>query len=103
MTKLEDKAARIVPDPANRRLYVGSTPTPLSASGAQLINNQAVASGSIIVGSGSYISPAGTTVTTGLVPVGWTVKAVWGATNGAADYSNTKGAVIFRYHKFYPP
>jgi len=97
--------AHIEANPKNDKLYVGWTNSPATASGAQFVNNQSVASGAIILGSGSYINPTTkTTVSVGVVPANATVKAVWntGITKGTQTGA-VKGAIDVLYWKFYTP
>ena len=89
---------------ANERLYGGWTTAPGTASGAQIFNDYAAASGATVIGSGAYVSIGDNALNVEKdVPPGATFKFVWRFGNSTEDYSSYKAAAVLRYWKYYNP
>lgn len=74
-------------------LYVGATQNPSIASGSQIINYKPTGgSGSQLVATGAY-----------LVPVGWTVKAVYAHSQTLEAPGKVTGAILYEYIKYFIP
>jgi hypothetical protein len=68
-------------------LYVGWTNTPLTTSGAQIINNKATFNGGLMVATGAH-----------LIPPGATVKAVWAKIH---PVNSADASIHFEYLKYH--